>query len=85
MKFRKEKMDSLSGTIVTFTEEGTVTEPATDPFKIVAGHAGIYFMGTSNILYDMTDLSELAKTVDAAWKEHRSLLSAKIQMPGSGH
>jgi len=72
MKFKKEKISSLSGdTHVVFSDE----EPhfKDTPFKIVATPYGFYLAGRTTLLKDEKDLEDLAKTIQAARAEVKNL------------
>lgn len=82
LKFRKEKISHLLGhTEVQFTEESTRETSA--PFKICAHAGGVYFMGVSPVLRDVTDYDSFAKAVGDASKEHMQL-KPRIVSPDDG-
>lgn len=83
MKFKKEKVFPLTGTIeFHFTEESTWGKD--DAFVIKADAQGIRFEGKSPVMESTEDLQVFAKAVTDAYKSH-SILKPKLTLNERGH
>lgn len=83
MQMKRDKVSTLMGhTEVRFTE--ITGEESSTPFVIIADYTGIRFEGKSSPLDTTQRLRELAKSIDAAWREHLKL-KPQIARSLSGH